>query len=477
MTQTPSPSSKRSSIVFVCLSLLLFSFGFGYLSLTTYAEYRPQEQFPDWQGAQPITPETASAMGYFRRQLMLVSSPARAYLLVSGTDEVKVYVNETMVGAISYFDAKPADILDITRYLIPGKNLIAAEVENRATDAVPELRMRVELQQPDGTRQTLLTDRQWRAAGVEAYSQSRRVLWNSPDFVDLDWPSARIAHPPDNRPIHPYVVPEMIYRDFPEGYWIRQASDKRPNATFMREFEVYDEVITGAWLGISTAGNYSIMLNDLLLYSSTGSLESMVLFDIGPYINQGQNRLLIQLESETPLSKLAVSGLVTTVSGEVNFSSDGRWRILLPANSRQKTVKDEAVIVMDPVQSGVVDSSMSLNFKGIETPMPVLLQGIERFVILSMLIGVVTTASLVLLHLLGRLFAPLPLWQDLEILASPVMFVGMLIGLLLIVSNDIRIEAQMPFQPPVLISLLVLLLLWEGFILVERFVRERSGDD
>jgi hypothetical protein len=85
-------------------------------------------------------------------------------------------------------------------------------------------------------------------------------------------------------------------------------------------------------------------------------------------------------------------------------------------------------------------------------------------------------SCLVLLHFLTFHYDPVPLWQDLETLVSPLLLGSLLTLGLIIVGYDIRVDAQALFKSPFLIAIGLIILLWEVFILSEKLMRRRSSD-
>ncbi len=468
--------TNRSRIAFVSVSLLLFAFSFGYLLHATYVAYRPSLELPQWQGALPITADKGMAIVYFRREFSIPSAPSKAYLVLSGTDDLSVYVNGDLAGKSRYFGAKTSEIMDITRFVHRGNNLLAVAVDSNAPDAVSELTARLELLLPDGSRKTLLTNPEWRATGVEDYSPSRHEAWYAPDFVDLHWSPAQVNDPPDDRPVHPYRVPEWIFQTFPDGYWIAPQSGDQHHATFVRDFQLNEKRITGAWLGVSMAGNYTITLNDQFLYSYAGTPSGMELFDLGPYVKPGGNRLYIQVDSARSLLKLAVSGVVSSAAGSVDFSSDGRWRTLTTEGAEQAGSATGPVMVMQRLGQALNDSHVTLNYREIDTPIEMRLDSGMWFGVLSLMLLIASSSSLGLLHLFMRRLDPLPFSQDLENLSYTFLFGALLALGLVIFSYDIRVDAKLLFQPYALVTIGLQMLLLEGFVILERINRRRTID-
>ena len=161
----------------------------------------------------------------------------------------------------------------------------------------------------------------------------------------------------------------------------------------------------------------------------------------------------------------------------MDFSTDGRWRTLDTERIDQASSAFGEVMVMQHLRMGTPDTSMTLNFNQIDTPLGWLLDHAIRFGIISSMLFVAMASGLGLLHLFARRFDPIPFWQDLETLVSPLLFGTILVLGLIIVSFDIRVEVDALFRPHFLLAIGVLVLFWEGFILFERFRRGRSSHE
>ena len=468
-------NTKGSSIIFVCISLISFSLGMAYLLNGTYTVYHPVPDIPDWQGAKVITAENAISTAYFRRMFSLASKPEKAYFVVSGTDEVAVYVNGILRGTNRYIGVKVPDIIDITGLLNPGTNLIAVTVDNRAPSGTqPELIGRLELQFYGGLNKTLYTNREWKVSRVEDYQPEHEADWNSPDFDDLMWEAATVKNYIDKRPIYPVKVPELVYKTFPKGYWVWLNTANVQNATFLREFFIKETIVSGAWLGVSVSGNYSIMLNDYLLGSFSSTTRNMDLFDVGPYVRSGENSLKIHVESNLALPKFGVSGLINTPNDTLNINTDARWWSY-PENTFG-TSSLKAVEAIANIQDGEESSNIRLVFKEISVPFTYTLYRTKQFMVLFIMVLVISLLSLITLRMLIWRHDPRPFWKDLESLVLPFFFGGLIVAILLIISNDIRIGSAFPFQTFVWVSLAVFVLIWESLIAIER-INLRNSDD
>jgi hypothetical protein len=203
----------------------------------------------------------------------------------------------------------------------------------------------------------------------------------------------------------------------------------------------------------------------------------MELFDIGPYVNQGDNRLYISVDSEAGLLKLAVSGLVLTTEGSLKFNSDGRWRTLTTVTNDHAGSAAGAVIVMQRIQNRNGGANLTLNFKEIMMPLEMSLDRAIRFSILVAMLFVAVASGLMLLHLIIRRFDPMPFWQDLETLALPVLGGTVLAIGLIILSYDIRVDAQSLLHTQALTLIGLIVLHWEAIVMIERIIRGSAVDE
>jgi hypothetical protein len=203
----------------------------------------------------------------------------------------------------------------------------------------------------------------------------------------------------------------------------------------------------------------------------------MELYDIGPYVNPGENRLLVHLESDVVLPKLAVSGLVELRRERLNFSTDGRWRLLHETRAHRVPAEQTSVMVMERVRESAPDANLTLDFKEIESPAGMNLVRVERYLGFALITFLAVALSLSVLHRISRHYDPIPLWQDLETLVLPLFLAGILMVCLLILEQELRFDALASFQLPLLALMAVVVLLWEGFILIERIDRRWWMDE
>lgn len=152
----------------------------------------------------------------FRKQITLDTKPSQFIIHVSADNRYKLYVNETMVsvgparGDIEHWNF---ETVDISPYLMTGKNIIAAKVWNEASwrpEAQISIRTGFILQGNTGRESAINTDRSWRCTRDESYQPIRISMpsyyvtgpgelvhmnrqlrgWQKDDFNDSSWKNA-----------------------------------------------------------------------------------------------------------------------------------------------------------------------------------------------------------------------------------------------------------------------------------------------
>ena len=452
--------------------LVFFAFAYGYLLVVAFDGYSPQREIPQWYGAQWITPEEISTSGYFRKNFFLSSQHTTGYLVAAGTDEFSVYINGNTVGTARFFGARVSKVFDITKHLRPGNNLVAISVDNHTRGSRPELAARLVLSNPGGSTNTVVSDASWHVSTRDEYQRLRNADWSSPEFLGLEWSFATVSASTDLYPVYSPRVPEKVYQLLPHGYWLGESDDGRNGALFSREFVVRGGDISDAWLAVGVVGGYSVTLNDLLLYSGSGKSKMMDLFDIGPYLNLGNNRLLIQVESETVLgARLTASGYVETDAGVLDLNSDGSWQTRLGASTSKGVDGMGPVSIISKIQGSMNSRPLSLSYKELETPGTIELRDVKRLLVVATVIFLTTLITVYALYLVVSPLSSNHAWQELETLVLPFFWGTVVIGVLLLIRYDARINIDLPFQTSVLVAIAVSVAIWEGLILFERIIR------
>ncbi len=131
--------------------------------------------------------EAPRAERHFRRGFVLPAQARirQATLRMSADDQFEVFLNGQAAGRSSgQKDAwRALTVLDVTRHLRPGSNLLAVAVTNQGSAAGLLARLTVDLESGDAV--TLATEGSWRAANRRAEG------WELAGFDDRSWPAAQ----------------------------------------------------------------------------------------------------------------------------------------------------------------------------------------------------------------------------------------------------------------------------------------------
>ena len=128
-------------------------------------------------------PQTAC---HFRKSFMLAGLPESGQIIVAADDAYELFVNGRRVGEGEV--PKRLDKLDISDYLVKGKNLVAIKVTNKSgPTAALAARVSVKARGFDWTSHS--TDDSWKA------SLKPLPLWNMPVYNDARWEAPQVFGP------------------------------------------------------------------------------------------------------------------------------------------------------------------------------------------------------------------------------------------------------------------------------------------
>jgi hypothetical protein len=136
-----------------------------------------------WLPSQRTLPNTVL---FFRKTLILTQKPTRATGWLLGDSRYKLYANGQRV----QFGPAPsdprwaeADPVDLTDFLQPGENVLGAQVlfyghgDGTWPIGKPGFIAKLDLEFPDGTRQTVISDETWRVAVARAWRPGQYKRW------------------------------------------------------------------------------------------------------------------------------------------------------------------------------------------------------------------------------------------------------------------------------------------------------------
>ncbi|MGH8023495.1 MAG: family 78 glycoside hydrolase catalytic domain, partial [Limisphaerales bacterium] len=169
---------------------------------------------------------------YFRKAFLVTNVPALAKVYVSAHDEYLLYINGQKIGRgparCDPYHYGQYNAYDITRWVRPGANVLAAKVHWQGTfgdsgvSALPAFLLEARLSAPNGTSATIDSDASWKVLahtpfietdpvyfGGTAGSRNRSAIqfdsrmeptgWTSAGFDDSHWASATVVDRSDFR--------------------------------------------------------------------------------------------------------------------------------------------------------------------------------------------------------------------------------------------------------------------------------------
>ncbi len=213
---------KQATRIYLVLALLLSNLIFSQSPNST--SINPDLLKQEWD-AKWITAPDATAHGYgvylFRKMIDLKTVPATFVVHVSADNRYKLYVNEKLVsvgparGDMFYWNY---ETVDLARYLMPGKNLIAAKVWNDGEykpEAQISWRTGFIIQGDTAAEQAVNSNKSWNCIKDDSYRplESREIVgyyvagpgefidmnkaisgWEKAGFDDKLWKNAVLAH-------------------------------------------------------------------------------------------------------------------------------------------------------------------------------------------------------------------------------------------------------------------------------------------
>jgi putative membrane-bound dehydrogenase-like protein len=134
-----------------------------------------------WSGAHKHR-EVPAATCYFRK-VFEMGTPEAGQIEITGDDEYELFVNGHAIGSGNNW--KQLDSFDITKYLQPGENVIAARVPNAKVGAAALLAI-LTIKEQGHTFVSHSTDGSWKTSLKES------AHWQKPGFDDSAWLAAQV---------------------------------------------------------------------------------------------------------------------------------------------------------------------------------------------------------------------------------------------------------------------------------------------
>lgn len=455
----------KKDLVVGLVIIIIFAITYSYLIVSTLDSYRSHEYLPDWHDAHWIKAGETSGSGYFRKQVNISSLPNRAYIVGAGTDELSAYINGKYIGKKYYFGTKVTGIFDVTSLLREGENLLAIKIDSDTLGVAPELILRLLMLDYNGNWHEVVSDQTWRTFQQSDFQHATGASWFSLAYKDYHWPHAELVTNRAFTPVTPLAVPEYVFKSFPRGDWIWFGDEK--DSVFSNVFNVDGDEIYDAWLGVSTQGWYSLLINGVPVVSQYGNRKTMNLINIGPYVQLGENSLWIEVESEASFPKLLVSGSVSTDVGITELDTTNNWKSYLNPDTSNSSKQQVPVFVWSNSSSDKASPALNLIYKAVEFSEVIF---VKRALIIFKYFLFILLISFVMFVLFYRLYQKYMNSRRIEyftLFFRPYLLGLLVVGLPLLLRFDLSLHDYFLLRPYMLLLAPAVILLFEVLIVRE----------
>jgi hypothetical protein len=324
-------SVRGISAIFVVLTSALLLGYYGWLTLI--APPIPTYNV-DFGKAQWIGPSDDGPNGYFRKKIFVSNPVVQAWIEVAGSDNFRLYVNNSAISnpdpaqsspgfTGTSVSANPTAIIDISRYLYIGTNVIAIHVLRDTYPGGAKAIVRGEIRFMSGRRE-ILSDGTWKAVSTLGLVQNL-LPWTDALQDDYLWPDAKTLGDQYTGPAlyQPAVVPPELFQEPLHGLWLTDSRSSGKQVNFTKRFDLIPGG-TQTWLQIAASCSYTVMLNghwleDHVPMSPVGLYSpvppSIQFVWLQPWLRLHDNELVIRAQAidSAPL-----------VIGQISFLSDRR---------------------------------------------------------------------------------------------------------------------------------------------------------
>jgi hypothetical protein len=289
------------------------------LSRTVASDYVVGGQMTALSGTDP-----ADKHLYLRRRLFLAHQPRHAWLQVQGRDQLRVYVNEKMLGEEDLLGCPVGVLANITPYLRIGHNVIAIDAKQYSLRQPPVVAVDGAYVLDDGEH-PIRTDDAWRC---QSFFERKGLWWFQIDFDDRHWPIAPTA-PCELRYKETHVPRSITEPNL--ASWITPATLGQ-NASVRQEFTVANRP-QQAWLRVTTTSAYCLAVNGMLVDQHEGQVDASTrappvqrIYDISKLVKRGNNAIAFALTSTVgPPHLLADAEVEDGAKHRVRLGTDETW--------------------------------------------------------------------------------------------------------------------------------------------------------
>lgn len=287
------------------------------------------------QAAQWISPPDLPLIGYYRKEFKAPGKIRSAWVQISAPFTFSFYINGRPIGGAFYKSARATGLYDITRHVLPGRNVIAVANTSRTYDETSRIVVAGAITDWQGHVTPIRSDHAWRT--LDRYSRqierSGKPPWYHPAYEAAEWPLATARGAPEPDDVARSAYPPRVLRDPVPTGWVWDQDPASTEVFFRRAIEA-DGKIRDAWLRVAARHSYSLFVNGYPIETEErGVVESPLMtpfdiYDITPYLGRGRNVVAIKVRRGALDHGLLADGFWIDDEGthEIRTRS-GHWRV------------------------------------------------------------------------------------------------------------------------------------------------------
>lgn len=446
--------------------LIIFSIFIGYLVNSVINEKDHKHFFPHWENANWITPQAKSTSAYFRYSFTLQELVTHANILLSATEEYTLTVNGKDIQRNKFLSNNISGVFDISKNLLQGKNVIAINVNRHSKGTIPAIIAKIQWQNSNNNTEHIVTDENWVSTHLDEKHSNNILSWSDINYNDLNWGKSKKLNSTSMDTSYPIIIDPYIYELLPNGQWI---SDIKGSSytIFNRNISLDKSKLDSAWLGVSTNGEYSLTINDILLTIKESSPKQMDIINISPFVRDGNNIISIKVTANATIPKLLASGVVISGDSNLFFSSNSKWNI-------DKINKDENILNTAPLTR---QNTPTLKPLGISTPDDIKLININKT---SIYVTITLFVTLILYYFFNlynsSLNNKLNIRSLIAIYLSPYINITFIFISIILIINSYPFFENNTFKFYSLIISVLVLLFYKAIILIELSKTDKTAN-
>ncbi|MEH2027565.1 glycosyltransferase family 39 protein [Nostoc sp.] len=336
----------------LALGLLL-----GSLMFSIWERIPTPVEHVDWsQQAQWIAPQTPTYRFYARHTFNLPDNATAGWLRISADNDFTLYVNGKQIArennvtnssrglgaglrlpfqdindsnryntrtSLNYLLASSNDwkltaYVDLTRYLRPGKNVVALEIQKGKTN--PRVVVEGSVYPTDDPTPISLStgETTWRVFNLSETRQS--LQWFDRDFSDENWSEAKVLG--SLRETTYSRLSKNLFDRRLQGNWIAGNQSSQGQVWLRGIWQIPTERISRAYIRFAGQGAYSLLLNGNLINNYiTENGNQLHLLEVTKFLRPGNNTLAVSLISPLNTALTGINPL--NPNSILNFFLDG----------------------------------------------------------------------------------------------------------------------------------------------------------